>query len=163
MKTAFIGSIVFTTGLAISTNVFSAEGEDASVLEEIVVTGLKRDASILTTPASISALGAEELSAKGISDISEIQYLVPSLQYGEFLGRRQVAIRGIGEFVDAPGVMVSIDGVVQAIASSSQLAQLDLVRVEVLRGPQGTLYARNATGGTINFISARPTDELSGH
>ena len=163
MKTAFIGSIVFTTGLAISTNVFSAEGEDASVLEEIVVTGLKRDASILTTPASISALGAEELSAKGISDISEIQYLVPSLQYGEFLGRRQVAIRGIGEFVDAPGVMVSIDGVVQAIASSSQLAQLDLVRVEVLRGPQGTLYGRNATGGTINFISARPTDELSGH
>ena len=136
---------------------------DEAVVEEIVVTGLRRSETVLETPAAITALGAEELRDKGVSDISEIQYLVPSLQYGEFLGRRQVAIRGIGEFVYAPGVMVSVDGVVQAIGSSSQLSQLDLARVEVLRGPQGTLYGRNATGGAVNFISAKPSDELEGH
>ena len=165
-KTTFIGSgfigsvLSFIAALILSTTVTAAEPVDMSTIEEIVVTGLKRDASVLTTPASISALGAEELNAKGISDISDIQYLVPSLHYGEFLGRRQVAIRGIGEFVQAPGVMVSVDGVVQAVASSSQLSQLDLERVEILRGPQGTLYGRNATGGAINYISARPSDEF---
>ena len=168
-KILFIGSgfigtgLIFIAALISSTTVTAAEPVDMSTIEEIVVTGLKRDASVLTTPASISALGAEELSAKGISDISDIQYLVPSLHYGEFLGRRQVAIRGIGEFVQAPGVMVSVDGVVQAVASSSQLSQLDLERVEILRGPQGTLYGRNATGGAINYISARPTDEFGGY
>ena len=136
---------------------------DDPFTEEIVVTGLRRSATVLETPAAITALGAQELNAKGISDIADIQYLVPSLQYGEFLGRRQVAIRGIGEFVEAPGVMVSVDGVVQSIASSSQLSHLDLERVEVLRGPQGTLYGRNATGGAVNFISAKPTDALAGH
>ena len=159
---------LFSAALVLSASGAGAEDEDSaagdeSVIEEIVVTGLKRDASVLTTPASISALGAEELAAKGITDISDIQYLVPSLQYGEFLGRRQVAIRGIGEFVYAPGVMVSVDGVVQAVGSSSQLSQLDLERVEVLRGPQGTLYGRNATGGAINYIAARPSDELEGY
>ena len=154
--------------LILSTNAAGADDEQsdsggASAIEEIVVTGLRRDASVLTTPASISALGAADLTAKGITAISDIQYLVPSLQYGEFLGRRQVAIRGVGEFVYAPGVMVSLDGVVQAVGSSSQLTQLDLERVEVLRGPQGTLYGRNANGGAINFISARPSDEFGGY
>ena len=140
----------------------NSAGEDAFT-EEILVTALKREASVLDTPAAISALGAGELIDKGISDISDIQYLVPSLHYGENLGRRNIAIRGVGEFSYAPGVMVSLDGVVQAIGTSSQLPQLDLERVEVLRGPQGTLYGRNATGGAVNFIAAKPTDEAQGY
>ena len=169
IEKAFVRSgFLCMAALILSTNAAGADDEEsdtagASAIEEIVVTGLRRDASVLTTPASISALGAADLTAKGITDISDIQYLVPSLQYGEFLGRRQVAIRGIGEFVYAPGVMVSIDGVVQAVGSSSQLSQLDLERVEVLRGPQGTLYGRNATGGAVNFISAKPSDEFGGY
>lgn len=157
--------VVFGATVMLAENVEAADTDaaDDAVIEEIVVTGLRRSETVLETPAAISALGAEELTAKGISDIADIQYLVPSLQYGEFLGRRQVAIRGIGEFVDAPGVMVSVDGVVQSIASSSQLSHLDLERVEVLRGPQGTLYGRNATGGAVNFISAKPTEELEGY
>ena len=138
-------------------------GSEDPVVEEILVTALKREASVLDTPASVSTLDAEALRDKGIHNVSDIQYLVPSLHYGEFLGRRQVAIRGIGEFVYAPGVMVSVDGVVQAVGSSSQLSQLDLERVEVLRGPQGTLYGRNATGGAINYIAASPSDELEGY
>ena len=121
----------------------SAAEEGASAIEEVVVTGLRRSETVLETPASITALGMEELRDKGIADIRDIQYLVPSLQFGEFLGLRQVAIRGIGQFADAPGVMVSVDGVVQSVGSSAGLSQLDLERVEVLRGPQGTLYGRN--------------------
>ena len=150
-------------GLPLAAQPAESPEADGPFTEEIVVTGLRRSETVLETPAAITALGAEELNAKGISEITDIQYLVPSLQYGEFLGRRQVAIRGIGEFVEAPGVMVSVDGVVQSIASSSQLSHLDLERVEVLRGPQGTLYGRNATGGAVNFISAKPTDALAGH
>ena len=146
-----------------STPLTSAAEEGASAIEEVIVTGLRRSETVLETPASITALGMEELSDKGITDIRDIQYFVPSLQFGEFLGRRQVAIRGIGQFSDAPGVMVSVDGVVQSVGSSAGLSQLDLERVEVLRGPQGTLYGRNSTGGAVNYISAKPTDELEGY
>ena len=160
--------IVFATSLAHSayaeeaTQVAGNTQENAQI-EEVIVTGLRRAETVMRTPAAISALGAEELREKGISDISDIQNLVPSLQYGEFLGRRQVSIRGIGEFADAPGVMVSLDGIIQAMSSSSGLSQLDLERVEVLRGPQGTLYGRNSTGGAVNFISASPTEEFSAY
>ena len=115
--------------LAASFGAVAEESTSASTIEEIVVTGLRRAETVLETPASITALGAEELRAKGVSDIRDIQYLVPSLQFGEFLGRQNVSIRGIGEFVWAPGVMVGVDGIVQAIGSSSQLSQLDLERV----------------------------------
>ena len=141
----------------------TAAEEGASAIEEVVVTGLRRSETVLETPASITALGMEELRDKGIADIRDIQYLVPSLQFGEFLGLRQVAIRGIGQFLDAPGVMVSVDGVVQSVGSSAGLSQLDLERVEVLRGPQGTLYGRNSTGGAVNYITAKPTDEFEGY
>ena len=140
-----------------------ADASDASPIEEIVVTGLRRAETVLETPAAISALGAEELRNKGITDIADIQYLVPSLQYSVSLGERNVAIRGVGQFANAPGVMVSVDRVVQAVGSGSQLSQLDLERVEVLRGPQGTLYGRNATGGAVNFISAKPTETAEGY
>ena len=141
----------------------TSAAEGASAIEEVIVTGLRRSETVLETPASITALGMEELSDKGITDMRDIQYFVPSLQFGEFLGLRQVAIRGIGQFSDAPGVMVSVDGVVQSVGSSAGLSQLDLDRVEVLRGPQGTLYGRNSAGGAVNYISAKPTDELEGY
>ena len=154
---------VSAISIPICSDALAANTVADGVIEEVVVTGLRREETVLTTPASITALSSDQLRAKGIADIQDIQHLVPSLQYGEFLGRRQVAIRGVGEFVDAPGVMVSVDGIVQAIGTSSALSQLDLERVEVLRGPQGTLYGRNATGGAVNFISAKPTDKLAGY
>ena len=161
-KTILAGGVFLLGGLTTSMTALGEES-DAQAIEEIVVTGLRRAGTVLETSAAITALGAEELRDKGITDVYDIQHLVPSLHYGENLGRRNVAIRGVGEFEYAPGVMISVDGVVQAVGTSSQLSQLDLERVEVLRGPQGTLYGRNATGGAINFISARPTDEVEGY
>ncbi len=160
LKIVFYASIISSV---FSIPVVSVAQEGAATIEEVVVTGLRRSETVLETPASITALGMEELSDKGITDIRDIQYLVPSLQFGEFLGQRQVAIRGIGQFADAPGVMISVDGVIQSVGSSAGLSQLDLERVEVLRGPQGTLYGRNSTGGAVNYITAKPTDELEGY
>jgi iron complex outermembrane receptor protein len=131
-------------------------------LEEIVVTGLKRESTVMETPSAITAISASDLAAKGLSDIRQIQYAVPSLHFGESYNNRNISIRGIGGFLEQPGVVTSINGVAQANDASSQLAQLDLARVEVLRGPQGTLYGRNAVGGAVNFIAASPTDEMFG-
>ena len=110
---------VSAISIPICSDALAANTAADGVIEEVVVTGLRREETVLTTPASITALSSDQLRAKGIADIQDIQHLVPSLQYGEFLGRRQVAIRGVGEFVDAPGVMVSVDGIVQAIGTSS--------------------------------------------
>tara|TARA_B100000768_G_scaffold77514_1_gene73765 strand:+ start:999 stop:3128 length:2130 start_codon:yes stop_codon:yes gene_type:complete len=141
----------------------SFSGVTASAdLEEIIVTGLKRESTVMETPSAITALSASDLAAKGLSDIRQIQYAVPSLHFGESYGNRNISIRGIGGFLEQPGVVTSINGVAQANDASSQLAQLDLGRVEILRGPQGTLYGRNAVGGAVNFIAASPTDEMFG-
>ena len=95
--------------------------------------------------------------------MNQIQYAVPSLHFGENYGNRNISIRGVGSFLEQPGVLTSINGVVQPSDASSQVSLLDLARVEVLRGPQGTLYGRNANGGVVNFIAAAPTDELFGY
>ena len=148
--------LVCMAGLVFSGVTMSAD------LEEIVVTGLKRESTVMETPSAITALSASDLAARGLSDIRQIQYAVPSLHFGESYGNRNISIRGIGGFLEQPGVVTSINGVAQANDASSQLAQLDLGRVEILRGPQGTLYGRNAVGGAVNFIAASPTDEMFG-
>ncbi len=134
----------------------------ATELEEILVTGSKRVGTVMTTPGAITAVTAEELAARGIDEITELQFAVPSLHYGETLGNKRIAIRGVGEFNYQPGVLVTVGGVVQSNGTSSQLSSLDLERIEVLRGPQGTLYGRNSNGGAVNFIPAKPTEEVYG-
>ena len=134
-----------------------------AALEEVIVTGLKRESTVMETPSAITTLSAEDLSARGLSSMNQIQYAVPSLHFGENYGNRNISIRGVGSFLEQPGVLTSINGVVQPSDASSQVSLLDLARVEVLRGPQGTLYGRNANGGVVNFIAAAPTDELFGY
>ena len=126
------------------------------MVEEIVVTAQKRSQNIQDVAASISAIGAADLDARGIKDMTDIQFFVPSLHFGGQFGEQNIAIRGVGAFARQPGVSVSIDGVYQSRTSAAQLYQLDLERVEVLRGPQGTLYGRNSNGGVVNFITAAP-------
>ncbi len=148
--------VLFSLILSISSSSFG------DTLDEIIVTGLKRTSTVMETPSAITALVASDLQSRGLSDMRQIQYAVPSLHFGESYNNRNISIRGIGGFLEQPGVVTSINGVAQANDASSQLAQLDLARVEVLRGPQGTLYGRNAVGGAVNFIAESPTDELFG-
>lgn len=151
----------------LSANAQDAANTDAEARQEtVIVTATKREASIQDIPASISQISGDDLAARGISDVESLTNLVPNLVFGKFASNSFVTIRGIGTSVDSgvaePSVAMYVDGVFMSRSTMSVTKQTDLERVEVLRGPQGTLYGRNATGGAINFISQKPTDELAG-
>ncbi len=142
--------------------VAAAEPAQDDLIEEIIVTANKRTQSVQEVASSLSVLGAGDLDARGIKDMYDIQFAVPSLNFGPQLGSQKITIRGISEFNRQPGVAVSLDGIYQSRSNTAHLYQLDIERLEVLRGPQGTLYGRNSNGGAVNFISAAPTREAEG-
>lgn len=133
-------------------------------LEELVVTAQRRSESVQDVPAAITALSGAALANRGIDDVSTLQFAVPNVTFGRSLGTTQIAIRGVGRSTTtgAPSVAVNIDGVYQPRSPSMVLAQADLDRVELLRGPQGTLYGRNANAGAINFLSVAPKAAFGG-
>jgi iron complex outermembrane receptor protein len=132
--------------------------------EEIVVTALKRETALIETPAAITAIGGAELQAREITSIESLAAAAPNLVVGQASGVSWVSLRGIGIGSTSGGIEGSValhlDGAYLAQAASLDALMFDVAAVEVLRGPQGTLYGRNATGGTINFISNRPTQEV---
>ena len=140
-----------------------AQSEGPTQVDELIVTAQKRSESVQQVPAAITALGSQALQQRGVSQVSDLQFIVPSLQTGKLLGQTAVTIRGVGLNQGSPGVAIHVDGAYQARPSMGDLAQIDLERVEVLRGPQGTLYGRNANGGAINFITKAPTDTFEGY
>ena len=85
------------------------------------------------------------------------------MQAGKLLGSTAFTIRGVGLNQGSPGVAVHVDGVYQPRSSMGDLTQIDIARVEVMRGPQGTLYGRNANGGVINFVTEAPTGAFGGY
>jgi iron complex outermembrane recepter protein len=138
---------------------------DAGGLEEIVVTAQRREESAQNVGIAMSVLSGQSLADKSIAYINDLQNAVPSLQVEPAFGssQPQFRLRGVG-FIDYTSnntspVGVSLDGVAFALPIQTQGQLFDIDRVEVLRGPQGTLYGRNTTGGEINFISNRPTAE----
>ena len=142
----------------------SSAGSD-SMLEEIIVTAQKREESLLRTPLSIAAFTSDLLEKSSITDLYDVAIQTPGMILNkEIVGK--IYIRGIGAenltIGGDPGVAVHADGAYIARTSAANFDLYDVERVEVLRGPQGTLYGRNATGGTINIISNRPTPEFEG-
>ncbi|MDX2221794.1 MAG: TonB-dependent receptor [Rhodospirillaceae bacterium] len=142
----------------------SAQG---SLVEEIIVTAQKRAESIQEVPISIVALSGDQLARTNQTDILALAGRTPTLQYSQAGGEAQIYIRGVGSNLLAvgsdPSVAIHLDGVYLGRPNMGLNQFLDVERVEVLRGPQGTLYGRNATGGTINIVSRMPTDELNGY
>ena len=137
----------------------------AQKLEEVVVTASKVEASIQDTPIAVTAFTQEALDSQLINDSSAMQFSVPNLTQtkGNFSGG-DIRIRGIGSgavgsFGDS-GVGIHVNGIYQVATRIFETQFLDMERVEVLRGPQGTLYGRNTTGGVINLITAKadPTE-----
>lgn len=149
-------------------NTESAEGARAGVLEEIVVTAQKRSENLQDTPLAISAVTVDTIRARGISDVGSLSAIAPNLVISETAlssTTPAVSIRGITGSepiltVDSPNA-IYVDGVVIGRATGAMFDLVDLERIEILRGPQGTLYGRNTTGGAINLITARPADEAS--
>jgi len=138
-------------------------------LDEIIVSAQKREASLQDVPAAISAIGSADLEVRGIQSSSDIAMQIPNFNYSQVNGSALLSIRGVGleiiTGVGEPAVAMHIDGVYQPRVATSTVGTYDLERIEVLRGPQGTLYGRNANAGAINFITKPPADEfeVSGH
>ena len=136
-------------------------------LGDIVVTATRNSESLSKVAASITAVTSKDLGAGGIKDVASLASAIPNLSVGDQFGVNRIFIRGIG----LTSIDLGADGGVAFLQDSAQIsrpaAQLsgfyDLERVEVLRGPQGTLYGRGATAGAINLITKRPTNKLDGY
>lgn len=138
-----------------------AEGAPEEGLGDIVVTANKRESSSQSTPIALSAFTGEKLAASGAVDLRSLQNVAPTLQISVTQANTLVTIRGISsrDFTEIgdPAVAVSIDNFYIQRAAALNAGLFDVERVEVLRGPQGTLYGRNATAGAVNISSVKPT------
>jgi len=135
-------------------------------LGEIIVTASRRAENMQRESRSIVAIGAEELSRTGATDPSALQTLVSGVSIAQIGPQVQIFIRGVGDRTISaatdPAVAINVDGVFYPKAFALNGAFFDLERIEVLKGPQGTLYGRNASAGAINLITAKPKFEFGG-
>ena len=148
----------------------TSEIDQSGGIEEIIVTANKRDENLQSVPISITAFSQDQLDKRGATGLEGIQESTPNLNFSMQSAGQNVArvtLRGIGTetLVGAgdPGIALHIDGVYVGRNSAAAGDIFDLERVEVLRGPQGTLYGRNATGGSVNFLTRKPTDQVEGN
>lgn len=140
-------------------------------VEEIVVTAQRRESNLQDTPIAITALSSAALDARGVKNIGNLENFAPNLQINQ--GRPDgggstaaITIRGVGQndaqFPNDPGVGLYVDGVYSARSYGGLIGLLDIERIEVLRGPQGTLFGRNTIGGAVNIVTTPPSQELGG-
>ena len=176
VKTKFRASI-FVAAAAISVpGIAAAQSAPGGVaepsgggLDEIIVTAQKRDQNLQQTPISMAAFQAEALEERGVTNIGQLASAVPNLAikpFGSSPTTLRLFIRGVGandsQITQDPPVGIYLNGVYIARPVGLSLDIPDIERIEVLRGPQGTLYGRNTTGGAINIITQKPDDQLSG-
>lgn len=144
----------------------SDENENAGLFEKIQVTATKRSESIQEVPVSVSALSGDQLDALGISDNVEITQQIPNFQVNAWSPQITIFnLRGVSQnnFVDNLEAPIAVYQDEAYVASMNAISgqMFDVERVEVLRGPQGTLFGRNATGGLVHYISRGATDEFT--
>ena len=168
-RMSLLATTVLFAGLSMPTLAIAqtapAAAEDDSGIAEIIVTAQRREENLQDVPISVSAFGAEQIKDKGLNDVSRLEGLVPGFTFGRSGVDARPAIRGVRtESVDVNAdttIGFFIDGVYQSRASQATLGFVDLERVEVQRGPQGTLYGRNTFGGNISIVTAQP--DLKGY
>ncbi|MGB0188288.1 MAG: TonB-dependent receptor, partial [Aequoribacter sp.] len=147
----------------------SAQEGQRVALEEVIVTAQKRAENLQEVPLSISAIGAQELDNRGIESLGDLNAVAPNVMIRQNPGARLIStlsIRGSGQgqpaiWIDAP-VGLYLNGIYLGKTQGSIFDVVDIERVEVLRGPQGTLFGRNTEGGAVNFVTRRPSGEMSG-
>ena len=137
-------------------------------VEEVVVTATKKEESIQDLALSIEAISAQSLDENQVYDVSDLAEITPGLETSKVIGSGSGwTIRGMGSFGIGAGVIASVVTAVNGHSVNDSVVAdtgfFDLERIEVLKGPQGTLYGRNAANGVINLITARPTSEFGGN
>jgi iron complex outermembrane receptor protein len=144
----------------------AAAQADADGIPDIIVTATRRATSLQKTGQAISVITAQEQLTTGRQGLDDLKISIPNVNFASTTNTTQLFIRGIGNiFLSTggdPGVALYQDNAYIADPKTSSVAFFDIDRVEVLRGPQGGLYGRNATGGAISIVSAQPTSELTG-
>lgn len=156
--------------IAAASPAFAQEAEDeGGVGAEIIVTAQKRAENVQDVPVAVSVISGAALEQQGGINIENAQYLVPSLNFrksGTALNQ-SLYLRGVGTTTFSiggePSVGTVLDGVVLARSGEAFSDLVDIERIEVLRGPQGTLFGKNASAGVINIVSKRPGDEFGGY
>jgi iron complex outermembrane recepter protein len=156
--------------IAAAAPAFAQEAEDeGGVGAEIIVTAQKRAENVQDVPVAVSVISGDALEQQGGINIENAQYLVPSLNFrksGTALNQ-SLYLRGVGTTTFSiggePSVGTVLDGVVLARSGEAFSDLVDIERIEVLRGPQGTLFGKNASAGVINIVSKRPGDEFGGY
>lgn len=134
------------------------------VIEEIIVTAQRRAESLQNVPLAVTVFSGDVLREDGIASLEDIGNRTPGLLFSAFsVGQPEITIRGIGTKEDgaaaSDSVIVSIDDVYVAARTAQVFDIFDLERIEIVRGPQGTLYGKNSIGGSINFVTTMPTEE----
>ena len=159
LKTSALVSVFAVAGYSSAAN---------AAIDELVVTAQKRAESIQDVGIAITAFTGDMLQERGIDSVIQLEDITPNLRIQQNFGAGvpNYAIRGVGSLTDlsttsSSPVAIHINEVAHPYPVTSSGLLFDLERVEVLRGPQGDLFGLNTTGGTVNFITAKPTDEFS--
>ncbi len=163
----FAAALAFDAGAA-----FAQSSTGAAQVEEVTVTARWREERLQETPISITAFTQAGLQARSLTNLSQIAAFTPNLVFDPGTGdtggstNAQVYIRGVGQsdflFTSEPGVGIYVDGVYMARSIGSMMDLVDVERVEVLRGPQGTVFGKNSVGGAINVITRAPAEDAGG-
>ncbi len=168
MQRLFTGASCAILAFAIAQSAAAAETRpthEPTVLDDIVVTAQRREQSSQDVGVALTVISGKDLAEKGVSVVNDIENVVPNMEVDSQFGSGQPSfrIRGIGtrEYSsnNASTVGIYVDEVAHPYTITTQGAMFDIARMEVLRGPQGTLYGRNTTGGAVNIITNAPTAE----
>lgn len=171
IQKGIIQALALTTcvGLSATANAQETNSErEKNLIEQITVTSQKRVESLNEVPVAVSVLREDQINAAFANNIESLQALVPSVSFrkGNTTRNSAITVRGIGTIsfsvAAEPSVSTVVDGVVMGRSGQAFVDLYDLERIEVLRGPQGTLFGKNASAGVLNITTKRPTDEFEG-
>lgn len=159
----FLGCAVLALSAGAAAAQTQPAKQDNTAIEEIVVTAQKRSENLQDVPVSVTALTGDALAARGVKDVLALNNLAPGMRISsaDAAANPKIYIRGVGLSDFNPNASSGVGVYVDGVYIGSPLAQMagffDLAQVEVLRGPQGTLYGRNTNGGAINITTKRPS------
>lgn len=167
-----LSRVIATLGLSSCLSPFALAQENGWAIEEVIVTARKREESLQDTPIAVSVFTGEGMEKRGVTKLNGVAAFAPNMSFqsnpsfGGASNAASIYIRGVGqkEFLPTtePGVGLYVDGVYIARSVGAVLDLVDIAQVEVLRGPQGTLFGRNTIGGAISITSQKPADKFGG-